>query len=62
MYAASEIDIPDTVASCHKLDNRVICNMTTVTKMEIMKILSEPGNGEYSSIRKVSAFCKYQIA
>jgi hypothetical protein len=45
MGTAPKINISDAVAACYKLDHSGVCDVAAVSKMKVVKILSELADG-----------------
>jgi hypothetical protein len=53
-----EIDVTDTVAGFHQLDDGVICDVGTVAEMDIVDIFAQLADCHDRAVRNESAFCK----
>lgn len=55
MRAAAQVDIPDAIAMMDQALHSLVGDMPTVTKMDIVQILTQPRDGEDGGIRDIPA-------
>lgn len=59
--ATRQVNIADAVAQLDKLDDTCIGDTRAVTQMDVVQILSEPCDGQYSAVCDIAAFIEDQV-
>ena len=62
MSAAAEVDVADAVAFMHQLLDGRVSDVTAVTEMDIMQVLSEAGDGVNRVVGNVPTLGEHEVA